>query len=137
MVEHDGDVRDVSILSFWVSAYVTIVLLGPSPRVAVTFADSSTINYERDEIINLKFLKIQQKDLNRKIPQGPTGPRRASGPDSISHSRPWTQKKTDYNRRSFRSYLQDGWTGRFGTLSEMILGEEYCKLPALAMSLIP
>jgi len=45
----------------------------PSPLLAVTFADSSTINYERDEIINLKFLKIQQKRSKRENSTGPYG----------------------------------------------------------------
>jgi len=45
MGEHDGDVRDVStIICIRVSAYLTGEPLGPSPRMAVTFADSSTKN---------------------------------------------------------------------------------------------
>ena len=44
MVERVGDVLDVSFIYFWVSTYLKFNLLGPSPRVAVTFADSSTKN---------------------------------------------------------------------------------------------
>ena len=69
------------------------------------------INHQRDEIINLRYLKIGK--FHRAL-RGPVG---RPVPTSFSIVRPWTRKKTDYRRRSVRSYLQDGRTGRFGTLA--------------------
>ena len=50
--------------------------------------------------------------VHRALP-GPVG-RPVLPPSALV--RPWSWKKTDYRRRSVRSYLQDGRTGRFGTL---------------------
>jgi len=71
------------------------------------------INHERDEIMNLKFLSIQAEEIqtakrHRALP--------APMPTPTPLVRPWTRKKTDYHRRSVRSNLQDGRTGRFRTL---------------------
>jgi len=45
MGEHDGDVRDVSTsICIRIHTYLTGEPLGPSPRMALTFADSSTKN---------------------------------------------------------------------------------------------
>ena len=68
------------------------------------------MNYEQDEIMNLKFPSMQAEEIQT------TKLQRASGPNSISPSRSMDSKKMDYHRRSVRSYLQDGQTGLFRTL---------------------
>jgi len=49
---------------------------------------------------------------DRALP-GPVG-RPVQPPSTLV--RPWAQKKTDSHQRSVLSYVQDGQTGRFGTL---------------------
>lgn len=81
MVEYDGDVLDVSIIYFWISAYLHVELLGPSSWV--------------------KFLKIEKR----------SGLENSIGRPVLTLFpivRPWTQKKTDYYWRSVRSYLVMG-----------------------------
>ena len=51
------------------------------------------INRERDEIINLKFLNMQQNRPKHENSTGPYGPQRASGPNSISNSPSMDLKK--------------------------------------------
>ena len=72
------------------------------------------INHERDETINMKFLNIQQKRSKHEIPQGLTGPHRASGPNSISHS-PSMDSTKDGLPPAVRPVLplgRTGWTVR-------------------------
>jgi len=77
------------------------------------------INHERDEIMNLKFLSTRAEEIQTaKRHRALAGQVRRPVPTPSPLVRPWTRKKTDHHRRLVLSYLQDGRTGWFGTLSK-------------------
>ena len=88
------------------------------------------IAHERDEIINLKFLNIQQKRSKHEYSTGPTVPHTAFGHSSISHS-PFMDSEKDGLAQAVRLVLPLGrrdWTIRnTGGDQRELKGEEIGK----------